>query len=63
MESKRKEGTRPGDFFIKQYPFHFSTPMPDKVKKQLAEIVNEIAGRRGLKAFDSNPAGNPTPDL
>jgi len=60
---KRKEGTRPGDFFIKQYPFHFSTPMPDKVKKQLAEIVNEIAGRRGLKAFDSNPAGNPTPDL
>ena len=60
---RRKEGNRPGDFFIKQYSFHFSTPMPDKVKKQLVEVVNEIAGRRGLKAFDMNPAGNPVSDL
>ncbi len=60
---RRKEGNRPGDFFVKQYSFHFSTPIPDKVKKQLIEIVNEIAGRRGLKAFDMNPAGNPVSDL
>jgi hypothetical protein len=60
---RRKEGSRPGDFFIKQYSFHFSTPMPDKVKKQLVEVVNEIAGRRGLKAFDAETEGNPIPDL
>ena len=60
---RRKKDNRPGDFFIKQYSFHFSTPMPDKVKKQLVEVVNEIAGRRGLKAFDMNPAGNPVSDL
>ena len=60
---RRKKDNRPGDFFIKQYSFHFSTPMPDKVKKQLVEVVNKIAGRRGLKAFDMNPAGNPVSDL
>jgi len=60
---RRKEGNRPGDFFVKQYSFHFSTPMPNKVKKQLIEVVNEIAGRRGLKAFDMNSAGNPISDL